>query len=182
MQKRRFSANFLYLFLKGQNCPKQPKTFPNSTRNRPKSGQNPPYPNTNLLKYFSWISRNFGLCGLGTYTGCRGANEAKKVKFGPLRKRYRKSQVPKSRLYKKSLIWVEGGQESKPPSRRVNPSGFKSWNDPQTHSPKKSRGGPFFVPRFCRKRGFFARSIFFSVIWTFFEKKYNFLNMDWSIF
>ena len=147
------------------------KTPPNRPETALKVVKTPHTQIQTCWKYFSWIGRNFGLCGLGTYTGCRGANEAKKVKFGPLRKRYRKSQVPKSRLYKKSLIWVEGGQESKPPSRRVNPSGFKSWNDPQTHSPKKSRGGPFFVPRFCRKRGFFARSIFFSVIY---KKKKHF--------
>ena len=33
-------------------------------------------------KYFSWIVRNFGFCGLGTYTGCRGANKAKNGDFG----------------------------------------------------------------------------------------------------
>ena len=38
-------------------------------------------------KYFSWIGRNFGLCGLGTYTGCRGANEAKKSEIWALKEK-----------------------------------------------------------------------------------------------
>ena len=71
---------------KAQNSPNWPKTAqkqPKWTLKPPKSGQNPHTQIQTCWKYFFRICRNFGFWSLATYTGCRGANDAKKGNFYP---------------------------------------------------------------------------------------------------
>ena len=79
-----FPISFSLMVKISQTQPKTPEIDPKTPLKVVKT------PHTQIQtcwKYFSWIGRNFGFWGLGTYTGCRGPNEAIILQFWPLRKK-----------------------------------------------------------------------------------------------